>query len=422
VRRLNCIPGGSLWMLVLATACLVVLALPSPGLCGEKGPIKIGFLAPQTGNFAQLGLDMVDGIKMYLQEINYTVAGRKIELIVDDEGDNPSTAVSKARKLITQDNVHLASGIFMTSAAYAVAPVFDTARVPLMIAVSAGDDITQRKRLKYVSRLAPTGGEIGHAAGDYAYKKLGWRKAVILGFDYAWGYENAGGFQRVFEDLGGQVIQKTYAPVATADFGPYIANLKRDADGIFDVVTGAASVRLLQGLRASGLMDKWKVLIPGTGTDEAILPAIGDAGLGVISFYHYSGAIKNPENEKFSADIRRLYKKDPSLGSALSYTAGQWLVKAIQAVNGDVENKEKLLQAIESVELEKSLRGPMKMDRYGHAVQTMFVRRVDKVGSGYQNTVIDTYPMFGQFYTYKPEEFLKTPVYSRDYPPCKNCQ
>jgi branched-chain amino acid transport system substrate-binding protein len=398
-----------------------IFAVPG-GVSAQKGPIKIGFLAPHTGNFAQIGMDMVDGFKMYLQERNYTVAGRKIELIVEDEGDNPSTAVTKARKLITQDNVHLASGVFMTSAAYAVAPVFDAAKVPLMISVSAGDDLTQRKRVKYVTRFAPTGGEIGHAAGDYAYNKLGWRKAAILGFDYAWGYENAGGFQRVFEELGGKVIQKTYAPVATADFGPYIANLKRDADGLFDVVTGAASVRLLKALRASGLMDKWKVLIPGTGTDETLLPAIADSGLGVISFYHYSGAIKSPENEKFAEEVRKQLKKEPSLGIALCYTAGEWLLKAIEAINGDVENKEKLLQAITSVELTKTIRGPMKMDKYGHGVQNMYVRRVDKVGAGYQNTVIDTYPMFGQFYKFDPETYLKSPVYSRDYPPCKFCQ
>jgi branched-chain amino acid transport system substrate-binding protein len=406
---------------IVVAATLVLAAGPS-GEAAQKGPIKLGFLAPQTGNFAQLGLDMVDGIKLYLQEINYTAAGRKIELIVEDEGDNPSTAVTKARKLITQDGVHLASGVFLTSAAYAVAPVFDSARVPMMISVSAGDDITQRKRVKYVTRNAPTGGEIGHVAGDYAYNKLGWRKAVILGFDYAWGYENAGGFQRVFEDLGGKVIQKTYAPVATADFGPYIANLKRDADGLWDVVTGAASVRLLKALRTSGLMDRWKVLIPGTGTDESILPAIGDAGLGVISFYHYSGAIQTPENQKFSEGMRRVFKKEPSLGSALSYTAGEWLVKSIEMVSGDVENREKLAEAIRNVELTKSARGPMKMDKYGHVTQNMYVRRVDKVGTGYQNTVIDVYPMVGQFFKYDPETYLKTPVYSRDYPACKNCQ
>ena len=120
--------------------------------------------------------------------------------------------------------------------------------------------------------------------------------------------------------------------------------------------------------------------------------------------------------------MRRLLKKEPSLGIALCYTAGEWLLRAIEAVKGDVENKEKLLQAIEAVEIKKSIRGPMKMDKYGHITQTMFVRRVDKIGSGYQNTVIDTYPMMGQFYKFDPEAYLKTPVYSRDYPPCKFCQ
>jgi branched-chain amino acid transport system substrate-binding protein len=169
-------------------------------------------------------------------------------------------------------------------------------------------------------------------------------------------------------------------------------------------------------------MDKWKILIPGTGTDETLLPAIADSGLGVISFYHYSGAIKSPENEKFAEEVRKQLKKEPSLGIALCYTAGEWLLKAIEAINGDVENKEKLLQAITSVELTKTIRGPMKMDKYGHGVQNMYVRRVDKVGAGYQNTVIDTYPMFGQFYKFDPETYLKSPVYGRDYPPCKFCQ
>ena len=126
--------------------CLVIGGLGTMAQGAEKGPIKIGFISPHTGNFAQMGLDMVDGFKMYLDEINYTVAGRKIELIVEDEGEIPATAVTKMRKLVTHDKVHLIAGVFLTAAAYAVAPVAVEAQTPLIITLSAGDDLTQRKR------------------------------------------------------------------------------------------------------------------------------------------------------------------------------------------------------------------------------------------------------------------------------------
>ena len=144
--------------------CLFIGGLGTIAQGAEKGPIKIGFISPHTGNFAQMGLDMVEGFKLFLEENKYTVAGRKIDFIVEDEGDNPSTAVTKVRKLITQDKVDLVAGVFMTNAAYAVAPVCAEAGVPLISTLTAGDDLTQRKRNKFFARLSFTGGELGHIA------------------------------------------------------------------------------------------------------------------------------------------------------------------------------------------------------------------------------------------------------------------
>ena len=402
--------------------CLVIGGLGTMAQGAEKGPIKIGFISPHTGNFAQMGIDMVDGFKMYLDEINYTVAGRKIELIVEDEGEIPATAVTKMRKLATHDKVHLIAGVFLTGAAYAVAPVAVEAQTPLIITLSAGDDLTQRKRSKYVTRVSFTGCQLGHVAADYAYKKLGWRKAVALGMDYGWGHENIGAFQRTFEEMGGKVIQKVWTPMVTADYGPYVASLKRDADGIFEVVTGAASIRFIKTMRSSGLMNKWKVIAPGTATDESLLPALADDGVGVYSVFNYSAALKNPENSKFNEKVLKVIKRDPTLGMAHSYTGADWIIRAIKAVNGDVENKDKFIEAVRAIEIPDSLRGPLKLDKYGHVIQNIYIRQVEKVGKAYQNTVVETYPMVSQFFTYDPETFLKSPVYGRDYPPCKFCQ
>ena len=410
----------------LVLICLFALSLVTNGIiqtanAAEKGPIKIGFIAPLTGPFAQLGMDMVDGFKMFMDEINNTVAGRKIEVIVEDEAGSPDIAISKVRKLISHDKVSMIAGVFQGSISYAIAPITVKEKIPFVNTASASDDLTQRKRSEYLIRLCWTGGQLGHVAGDYAYQKLGWRKVAILGYDYSWGYENAGGFQRVFEELGGKVIQKIWVPVGTMDFGPYIANLKPGADGLFEVVTGGPSIRLVKALRGSGLMEKWKVMLPGTGVDETLLPALGDDAVGLYSPWTYSVALKNPENDKFIEKRKKAYKKEATSVMAMCYIGADWIVRGIKAVNGDVENREKLMQTLRAIEIPQSIQGPIKVDQYGQAVTNIYIRRVDKVGNSYQNTIVETYPMVSQFWKYDPETYLETPLYTRDYPPCKFC-
>jgi branched-chain amino acid transport system substrate-binding protein len=404
------------WMVLLSGG------LSSPAVAADKGPIKIGYICPSTGNFAQMGIDMVDGFKMFLEEINYTAGGRKIELIVEDEGDSPAVAVTKARKLVNADKVHIMAGVFLTPSAYAVAPIFEEAKIPFVVTSSGGDDLTQRKRSKNLIRLTYTGCNLGHAAGDYAYHKLGWRKVVTVGFDYAFSHEVVGGFQQVFEDAGGKVIQKIWPPLNAMDFSPYVATLKRDADGLFDAVVGSASVRFLRAVRISGLMNKWKVLAAGSATDEWLLPALGDLGLGVYSSFNWSAVLQTPENIKFVEKARKLMKRETTVGMASNYTGADWIVRAIKAVNGNVEDQEKMMQALRSVEISNSPRGPLKLDSYGHNIQNMYIRRIDKVNNQYQNTILETYPSVSQFWKYDPETYLKSPVYNRDNPPCRYCE
>jgi branched-chain amino acid transport system substrate-binding protein len=387
----------------------------------EKGPIKVGFTASLTGNFGQFGKDMLDGFKMYLDEINYTAGGRKIELFVEDEQESPAVAVTKTRKLITHDRVHFITGVFLTSVAYAMADVCCKAKMPIFVAISGGDDITQRKHCRYVVRMSYTGSELGHVAGDYAYKKLGWRKASSVAFDYGWGHENAGAFHRVFEELGGKVIQKIWTPIAAVDFGPYVANLNPEADGIFDCVTGAASIRLLRDIYESGR--KWTVIGPGPITDETFHEALGQYGIGIYSTMPYSVALQNSENTKFRERARKIRNGlEPTTFFATVYRAADVIFKAVEAVKGNVEDKERFLDVVRSTEIPNSIAGPFKIDKYGHPIQNVYVRRMEKVDGGYQNTVVETYANATQIWKYDPEKYLKDPIYSRDFPPCKNCR
>lgn len=407
---------------VWVVVCLLFCFCFSIADAAEKDPIKIGFIAPKTGNFAQIGIDMIDGAKLFLEEHNYKVADRKVQIFWEDEGAGPESAVIKVRKLIKHDQVDMVAGIFLTSAAYAVADVCTESKVPLLITLSAGDDITQRKSTNWVNRLSFTGGDIGHVAADYAYKEMSWRKAVTISLDYGWGHESAGGFHHVFEEMGGAVIQKLWCPIATMDYGPYVANIKKEADGIFAVITGAASVRFLKSARESGVLKKMKLVVPITFTDESLLPAHKDNAVGVISTANYSAANPHPLNVKFNELVRTKLKREPASGMMTSWVGLSWLFKAIESLKGDVSDKEKLSKAIRAIEMKDSVRGPLRLDNYGHPIQTYWVRRVDKVGEKYQNTLIKEYPNVNQFWKWTAKEYLSRPVYSREYPPCKHCK
>jgi len=408
-------------ILFLSMIFLIICVFSQTAGATTKGPIKIGLIAPLTGTFAQQGADMALGAKLFLEGINYTTAGRKLELIVEDDAGNPNNSVAKARKLITHDKVSIIAGLFLGSTSYAVAPICEKARVPIVNTNSASDDLTQRKRSKNMIRLCYTSCQIGHVAGDYAYNKLGWRNVPILGWEHSFGQEVLGSFQTVFEEAGGKVRQKIYTPLGTLDFSPYVSTVKRKGDGLFEVVTGGASLRFLKVLKASGLMNKWKILAVLTATDPTFLQELRDTALGVLSVDGYALTLQNPANKKFKELVKKKTNKDANSTILYAYDGLNWIVKAINTLNGDVSNYDKLIKALRSVEITDSPRGPMKLDPYGQIIQNFYVRKVEKVGDHYQNTVIETYPMISQFWKFDPEEYLRKPVYSRKNTPCTYC-
>src|SRR2546426_11393751 len=148
---------------------------------------------------------------------------------------------------------------------------------------------------------------------------------------------------------------------------------------------------------------------------------MGDEALGVITSLIYSAALDTPANKKFSASYGKRHKRTTSIYSAEGYTAGRFYYEALKAVNGDAEDKEKFLAALRKVEITDDARGPLKMDELGNPIQNVYIRKVERVGGQLQNSVIYTYPNVSQFWKYNPEEFLKQPVYSREFPPCKHC-
>lgn len=407
---------------LMALGGAAAAATARPARAAESGPIRIGFFGPLTGNFSQTGKDMADGFNLFWDEVGHKVAGREVVVIVEDSDPEPTGALTKVRRLVEQEKVHTVAGGLLAATGYALAPYLEQNKIPTVYPVTAPDDITQRKPVRWVVRTSLTGSQATHPLGDYAYRQLKLRRVATISMDYAFGWESNAGFQRVFEESGGKVVQRIWTPLSTQDYAPYLASLKKDIDGVYACHTGGLSPRFIKTWSDVGLKGKVALLGIGTLTEENVLKAMGDEALGVITSLPYSSALDTPANRKFSAAFEKRYGRATSSYSAEGYTGARFYYEALRAIGGEAENKERLIAALRKVEVPDDARGPMKMDDLGNPIQNIYIRKVERVGGKLQNTVIHTYPNVSQFWTYKQDEYLKAPPYDRNYPPCRFCE
>jgi branched-chain amino acid transport system substrate-binding protein len=400
----------------VASLLLAVLLLaPSPALAAD--PIRIGYLGPLTGIFAQAGKDMLEGLKMGLEGAGGQVAGRKLELIEEDNEGNPATAQTKYRKLVQQDKIHVLAGVLLANIGYALVPPIERDELPSLF-LTTPDDLTKRRPPKWILRSNFAASQPMHALGDYAAKFLKYKRVAVLAMDNPFGHEGIGGFQRVFEDAGGRVVQKTWVPLNAMDFAPYLGQVPRDVDAVVQVFVAGQAVRFAKQYAESGLKDKLPLIGTGVFTDESALRSMGDEAIGIIGTNIWAPTLTNPANQAFMKLAEARLKRQPAYFHAVMYSAGRWITDAAKAVDGKVEDRAKFLAAIrKAIETTEDPRGPIKLDDYNNPTENVYITKVEKVGGRLQTTVIHTYPMVSQFWTYKPDEFLRAPAYDRNYPP-----
>jgi branched-chain amino acid transport system substrate-binding protein len=388
--------------------------------------LRIGYLAPTTGIFAQVGKDMIDGFQMYLDEVKSNFGGAPVKFIVEDTQGKPDTAVTKAKKLILQDKVQMIVGGLLASAGYALAPVSTAEKVLYISPISAADDLTQRQldKYPYFVRTGWTSSQPSHPFGQWACAQ-GYKKIVTIAADYAFGYEVVGGFQKSFEDCGGKIIQKIWPPIGTKDFGPYIPTIKSGADAIFTQMVGPMTLQFPKQLAASG--NKLPVIGGGVSYDEFSLPFMGDEVIGHVSALQYSAALETPKNAAFVKAYRAKYGKMPSYYSESDYTTALMIDDVMKQTKGKWPGAEPFIKMMTALKIDAP-RGPVSFDDMRNPIQNIYIKKVarkkmfDYDKAELWNTVIKTYPNVSQFGQYSKAEFLKQPVYSRDFPPCKYCE
>jgi len=350
---------------------LCLTLVPLAKVASGQEAIKIGFISPLSGAIAQAGKDMYSGCEMFWEESGWQIGGRKLEVTLEDNEGVPATALTKARKLVESDRVHLLAGVILSNVAYALVPYIEAQGIPTIYPINSADDLTQRKRPKWLIRTGFSASGNMHPFGEYAAKVLGYKRVVTIGLDYAFGWETVGGFHKAFEDNGGQVIQKIWVPLNVQDYAPYLASVKKDADAVFVLALGRWTLLFARQYAESGLKARIPLIAGGTYSDEHVLPQLGDESLGVISAHHYSAALDTPANIRFRAAFEKKYNRLPSFYSENCYTGARVVSEAVKAIGGKVEDRAALMAALRKVEITDAPRGPVKMDAYGNPIQNI---------------------------------------------------
>src|SRR5580658_1851802 len=264
----------------------LVSALAAPRLLAQaNAPIRIGNINSYTGGLAYAGEANLNGLSLYFDSVNWTVAGRKIELIKEDDQFNPQIGLQKAKKLVESDNVDLVMGIQASNVALAVLNYMKQQKA-FYIVTGAGTDAITWDRYPYLFRTSISTYQLSVPMADYVYDNLG-KEIVLTASDYAGGHDVMNQFKGPYVAKGGKVLKEIWPPLGTTDFSAYLTDIKSINPPVtYDFMPGADAARFVQQYSEFGLKEK----MPLTGftmIDSQTTSALGKAGIGVISALTY---------------------------------------------------------------------------------------------------------------------------------------
>jgi branched-chain amino acid transport system substrate-binding protein len=387
---------------VLATVILALAVVSPLGVAhAQKEPLRIGLLNAITGPLAVNGSEINEGIKLYFEdEMSNQVAGRPVRLIVEDEESKPDAALTRARKLVERDQVHMVLGPVSSAAALAIRDYLHEKKTPLIITQATANQLTAEKASPFVFRSAMSSYQQEATGGWYVAAKMGKKRIAVVALDYVAGHEHAEGFIKTFMESGGQSVERVFMPLGAVDVAPYITRIQNKAselDAVVGILWGPSAPQWVKAYQEYGLKGTLPLLTLGETVSESYLKSEGDAAIGIISWFTYQPTIDTPENKRFVQAFTKKYGKEPVYNNHLGYIAARAAGEAIKAVNGNVEDQSRFLEALRKVRFEAP-GGAFRFDERQNAIIPAYMRRVEKVGGKLQNTVLDVVQDVDQFW------------------------
>jgi branched-chain amino acid transport system substrate-binding protein len=376
-------PGKLRSLMRLASVAIVMAWSPA----FAQDTVKIGLIVPLTGGQASTGKQIDNAIKLYMQQNGATVAGKKIEVIVKDDGAMPDNSKRLAQELIVNDKVNFLAGFGVTPAALAVAPLATQAKVPQIIMAAGTSIITERS--PYIVRTSFTLAQSSEIIGEWAAKN-GIRKVAVLVSDYAPGADAQNFFSQKFKAGGGQIVEEVKVPLVNPDFAPFLQRMK-DAkpDAMFVFVPAGQGGNFMKQYTERGLSGI-KVIGPGDVMDDDLLNGMGDAALGAVTAHLYSAAHPSQKNKDFVAAYKKAFNQRPGFMAVGGYDGIHLIYEALKKTGGKTDG-DALIAAMKGMAWE-SPRGPISIDpETRDIVQNIYIREVKRVDGELYNVEFATF-------------------------------
>jgi branched-chain amino acid transport system substrate-binding protein len=372
----------------LVATCLAFWACAA----NAQGTIKVGVIAPFSGPFADSGRQMDLGIKAYLRLHGDRIAGKKVDVLLKDTTGLPEVAKRLAQELVVREKVDFLAGFALTPEALAVAEVATQAKKPMIVMNAATSIITTKS--PYIVRVSMTLPQNTVPLANWAIKN-GIQSVFTLVADYAPGIDAENAFRKAFTSGGGRIIDSVRTPMRDPEFAPFIQRAK-DAgpQAVFVFLPAGQGIGFMKGVRERGLPQAGiKMIATGDVTDDQVLDAMGDVALGMITSFHYSAAHDSPENKRFLKACEEVGSGigRPNFMAVGAYDGMAAISEVAKKLGGKIDG-DRAMEVLKGLRL-TSPRGAIAIDRETRdVVQTVYLRRVEKVGDHYYNVEFDKVP------------------------------
>jgi len=357
----------------------------------QSGPVKIGVVLPYTGVYAVLGESITQAMELVFARENWTVAGRKIEMIKEDDEMKPPVGIRKTEKLIDSDKVDILTGPVHSGILMGMRDKVHNSKTILIVSNAGADDISRSRCSRWIFRTSFSNWQPCQPMGGWVAKNIS-KEVFQIAPNYQAGKDMMAAFRETFLPAGGKVIAEDYPKLGETDYAPYITKIKQSgAKAVFAFFSGTDAVNFVKQYDMFGAKEAIKLTGAGFLTEPDVLPAQGKSAVGVLTGHFYTPLLDNPTNHRFVKDFREKYfGKVPDGFACQGYDTAEVILRALKAVNGNTQDKDKLVDAIAKVEFD-SPRGRFRFDPKTHNViqPFIYVREVREVYGGLNNVPID---------------------------------
>ncbi len=401
-----------------AIAAAGVIAAPAAVLAAEDS-ITIGMLSAFTGAFASFGQLQKEGAVLALEQWDYTAGGKTIKMIyADDQLDN-ELAVTKAKQLVEQDKVDVVTGLVSGDEGLSVGAYMKGKDIPVVPMYSASEDMTMREWYSFIVRPTWTGAQPMDVFGYWLAKEKGLKKIYMIGEDYSYPYNQAGGFKRGFLRGGGEEVTTIWHPVPTSDYSSIIASIPLDQgyDAVLYNGAGSDAVAFVKQYVEFGMQNQIPLLGQSNTFEKPDLDSMPTAIVGSYSAHLTADDMNTPNWNKFRDAFVERWGHSPSAASEFAYGSMELILRAIDALSGNVADKAALIEAMRNVNLTDEPRGPVTLDEYNAAVENVYIREVALADDGTMyNKGLFTAEAVSQFGPYDSVVYMAEPADGRDEP------